>query len=44
MQFPPPPGLAFLAYMSGSISREEYLELIKMWEEKHANRNGDSVS
>ena len=39
MQFPPPPGLAFLAYMSGSISREEYLELVRMWREKEAAKN-----
>ena len=44
MVFPPPPGLSFLAYISGSITRTEYLHLVRMWEEKHANRNGDSIS
>ncbi len=43
MEFPPPPGNAFLAYISGSISRSEFLELTKLWEDKHANRNGDTV-
>lgn len=43
MQFPPPPGLAFLAYMSGSISKAEWMYLVRLWEEKYANRNGNTV-
>ena len=35
MQFPPPPGLAFLAYASGSISKETYLKWVNLWHEKH---------
>lgn len=41
MQFPPPPGLAFLAYMSGRISRKEYLELVRMWKEKKEDIKDD---
>lgn len=35
MIYPPPPGLAFLAYMSGSITKAEFLYLTKLWHEKH---------
>ena len=40
MKFPPPPGNTFLAYIFGSISRNRFLQLIKLWEDKHADRNG----
>jgi hypothetical protein len=45
MIFPPPPGLAFLAYIYGSISKDEYLDLVKLWRERHdTDRDGDTVS
>jgi len=35
MTYPPPLGLTILAYQFGSISKEEYTHLIKLWHEKH---------
>ena len=43
MEVPPPPGNVFLAYISGSISRSRFLQLVKLWEDKHADRNGNTV-
>ena len=35
MTFPPPPGLSILAYQFGSITKQELICLIKLWNEKH---------
>ena len=43
MEFPPPLGNIFLAYMLGNISRSEFLQLVKLLEDKNADRNGDTV-
>ena len=44
MKFPPPPGLVFLAYSFGKISRDEFIYLTELWSEKHADRDGDTNS
>ena len=41
MIYPPPPGLVFLAYTLGNISRDEYLNLVKLWREKHDRVHAD---
>lgn len=35
MIYPPPPGLAFIAYAYGNISKEELEYCLKLWKEKH---------
>lgn len=35
MTFPPPPGLIFLAYQFGSITKAEMNYLMKKWREKY---------
>lgn len=36
MIYPPPPGLALLAYQFGSISKEELEWCLKKWNEMHS--------
>lgn len=35
MTWPPPPRLAFLAYITGKISKAEFEYLTKLWNEKN---------
>ena len=35
MIYPPPPGLIFLAYAYGSITKAERDHMLKLWAEKH---------
>ena len=35
MIYPPPPGLVFLAYQFGSITKAELEYMLKLWHEKH---------
>ena len=41
MTYPPPTGLVILAYQFGSISKTEMIRLIRLWQEKHGEVNGD---
>lgn len=43
MQFPPPKELTFLAYMTGSISKEEYFELLKKWNEEYEEKKKEAI-
>lgn len=44
MTYPPPPMLAFIAYMYGHITAKEYERMIKLWEEKHKTEPPKEVS
>ena len=35
MEWPPNPMLLFTAYIMGKITNEEYIELSRLWKEKH---------
>ena len=41
MIYPPPPGLAFLAYQFGNISKAEFEWCLKKWNEKRAQEDED---
>ena len=34
MVYPPPPGLLFIAYATGKITRIEFEHLMRLWNEK----------
>ena len=38
MEFPPTPFNMLLAYTMGKITKDELLNMLKLWEEKNANK------
>lgn len=45
MTYPPPPGLVFLAFEYGKITKAEFDHMIKLWKEKRMpepSKDGDA--